>query len=969
VRGSRGARESKRVTRPSTGTVPLLQCSHALLSVTRSKKSVDCARHDWHLPASCNSSAQMEETKTHSSHLVIDAREGFFHAMLSYRVNPDADFVTKIHDKLHLLAPNAGKSVSQVNQLLDSSPFPEGFKPDQSTLNSSLRVFLDAYCLKDGVGWEGNGDAKSGGFVGAVRLSPVFVPLFSATEIVTANTELAQQGSSKGFTGSVGQMIGLAHEDMKDNVLLELIIARELHLMSKTSSKTNDKKVLFPCSYIFPLFRNADVWKAASSLPKTASALTNAKAKHAMEQMGVRYEDISPELRDGTLTVQAVWQFFTQFQGIKLYDRGEERFQVAAAANAIIGVIDEVRSIVAESKFHDLDMSSSQMYELSGFMSQLNMSNYTPILASHHVSNVFQLAELKHSRADAIVQSIAEYGVRASDKSTLPIELSKVGFAIHAAQSSPLAKPLNDRFRNFIDRDASLVTMLSSSSLFDIFLSKKFAVLCLFVFASYFCGAWIAGPIRERLRDIEVLKTIKIIQYLNAVPYFMIMLACLAAIFHSPRSSRYTLALTFVIWSILEVVGFAVASYSAIDDNCNNCVIRIPAEALSTLSNFQKCLTQPTGFVMYMGLFFCSLFGQQYTFPTLLVCQFINNIVKHTILGWSFALKYIPIFFTVLNAVGWFFVFSVMCLLRYIGNKRAFSIYKLNTAVIEDAYTTLYKKEKEEKKSRFGELCASPPSESHSQPSPSPQSPCFGVFTWKQPFSARPLFSSAVPLTEIKSVQDPSCPLVSEPLAAQPDSQAKLSGKSQKAGSKITIEDMFMSERTLQGQVLQRQRSFEKLIQDAEFINDAFQEWVGSWLSSGPDFGAVEKYFYVAPQPSSKQQAPAQANQADGDVETNAEGGGVSPPASAPATQEQSDCDPSNRHQNIIDHCFRNLSRDSTSSTSRDDSIKGMRIRGPLKHVDRAIAKVCALFCNFSTAPRIRCLCQLRSASLNFSSR
>ena len=79
-------------------------------------------------------------------------------------------------------------------------------------------------------------------------------------------------------------------------------------------------------------------------------------------------------------------------------------------------------------------------------MSQLNMSNYTPILAIHRISNVYQLAELKKSRADTIVQSIAEYGVRASDKSMLPVELSKVEFAIHAAQSSPLAKSLNSRF-------------------------------------------------------------------------------------------------------------------------------------------------------------------------------------------------------------------------------------------------------------------------------------------------------------------------------------------------------------------------------------------------------------------------------------------------------------------------------------------------------------------------------------------
>jgi hypothetical protein len=903
----------------------------------------------------------MEETKkTHSSHLVIDAREGFFHAMLSYRVSSDADLVTKIHDKLHLLAPNAGKSVSQVNQLLDSSPFPQGFKPDDSTLNSSLRVFLDAYCLKDGVGWEGDGNAKSGGFVGAVRLSPVFVPLFSATEIVTANTELAQQGSSKGFTGSVGQMIGLAHTDMQDNVLLELIVARELHLMSKTSSKTNDKKVLFPCSYILPLFRNADVWKAASSLPKTASALTNTKAKHAMEQMGVRYEDISPELRDGTLTVQAVWQFFTKFQGIKLYDRGEERFQVAAAANAIIGVIDEVRSIVAESKFHDLDMSSSQMYELSGFMSQLNMSNYTPILASHHVSNVFQLAELRHSRADAIVQSIAEYGVRASDKSTLPIELSKVGFAIQAAQSSPLAKPLNDRFRNFVDRDASFVTILSSSSLIEIVLSKKLALLIISVVSLssliFSISRIVFNPYRGSLSTTRFIG-----RFEEILPWILFLLASLVSALHSPRSGRYILALALFCMSILSVMQFVLSAQSALYDNCLDCRIPVPPDVYRTLTSVQAVLSQPTSWCIYFALAICVLFKQKFFFPVIFAGNFINAIVINSIIGWSAVFK---IFNPIPGPAVWISLFAVMCIFRYMGNKRAQLIYQLNSAETEKAFTAFHEKEKEKTSSPFVKPCASPSSKpQRSQPS------CFGIFSRKQQNPERAQ-ASGIPMRELPFVvcvpesdqhltsnscdnhREAESPLVSQAPAANPASQLNAPGKFQNI---ISIEDMFMSERTLQGQVLQRQRSFEKLIQDAEFTNDAFQEWVGSWLSSGPDFGAVEKYFYVAPQPSSKQQAPAQA---DGDVETNAERGGVSPSASAPATQEQSDRDPSNRHESkksisSIDQCFRNLSRDSTNPTSRDDSIKGKRIRGPLKHVDRAIAKVCALFCNFSTAPSV----------------
>jgi hypothetical protein len=821
----------------------------------------------------------------------IDVRGGFFHAMLSYRVNTDSDLVTKIHDKLHLLAPNAGKSVSQVNPLLDSSPFPDGFRRDESTLNSSLLVFQDVHCLKDGMGWEGDGGVKSGGFVGALRLSAVFVPIFSAINV--------DQSGEVVHRGSVGQLINLAREDMQDNVLLELIIARELYLLSKRNSKTIGKKALAPCSYIFPLFRHADIWQAVPLLPNTASVITNAKALCVMKQMEVPDEAISHELRNGTLTVHAVWEFFAQFQGIKLYDRGEERFQVLAAANAIIGVIDEVRGIVAELKFHDLKMNSSQMYELSQFMSQLNMSNYTAILASHHIRNVFQLAQLKQSRADALVQSIAEYGVRASDKSTLPIELSKLGIAIDAAnQSSELAKPLNERFRHFIDRDAAFVTMLSSSSLFDIGLSQKPAVLLLFIFSSIYAGIWGAGLVREQLQNPEEFiqgYLIRKIQSLNIIPYLMIMFACLIAVHFSPRLGRYFLAFAFLFWSILEAVSFAVAAYSAMYDNCGNCVILIPSEALSSLSNLQKSLTQPTGFVIYLGLVFAISFKQQYTFPILFICQFFNNLVKHSILGWPFALKYIPSHFTVYNAVGWLCLFFVMRVLRYIGNKRAVSIYNLNADLIEDAYTKLCERERQIG-SLFGNLCTF-----HSlEPRPS-QFPCFGIFC-KQPNSEQA--SRLAPCTTdrpVVCVSDPDHHLIAK--SSEFQEEAKRCREFQKI---VSIQEMFKTERMLRGDVLQHQCSLTELIQDAEFINDAFQEWVSSWLSDGPDLDTVQNNLYLA--------------------------------------TEQ------------IDQCFLNLCSKLTNSAYCNDSIKGMRIRGPLKHVDRAIAKVSALLCSFNIALWIKFL-------------
>jgi hypothetical protein len=848
----------------------------------------------------------MAETTKNSSHLIINVRDGFFHTMLSYRVKPDADLVTKIHDKLHLLAPNAGKSVSQVNQLLDSSPFPEGFKRDQSTLNSSLRVFLDAFCLKDGVGWEGDGDAKNGGFVGAVRLSPVFVPLFSATEIVTANSELAQQGSGK---GSVGQMIGLAHKDMQDNVLLELIIARELHLMSKTSRKTNGIKALFPCSYIFPLFRNEDVWKAASSLPKTASALTNAKAKQAMEQMGISYEAISPELRDGTLTVDAVWQFFTQFQGIKLYDRGEERFQVAAAANAIIGVIDEVRSNVAESKFHDLVMGSSQMYELAGFMSQLNMSNYTPILASHHVSNVFQLAELKHSRADAIVQSIAEYGVRASDKSTLPIELSKVWSAIQAAQSSPLAKPLNDRFRNFIDREASFVTIFASSSLFDIILSKKVALVLIFLFgaALFFQYALIWVHRSHQL----------ITHKLVGVPIILFMLSCFLAAFHTPRLGRYCLVLAFFIWAGLDTASMIIMMDSAINKNCHLCN---PADFPSDASNIQIVFFQLNNFIFLWIIAFCLAMKQQYTMLFGSVGVMIYYFVYFPVMGYPFILRKWGFSDVFNSAIFWFGTIFIMKSFQYIGNRRAQSIYQQNSKNVEDAYQELRETEIKNK-SWFGQLVIRPASES--QPS---QSTCYRIFARKQQNSKQmsgtdmvvyvPERDQCSSSNSGENQRENTQLLAQTTPTAQSASEAMTLGKSPKI---VNIPGMFSTERTLQGDVLQEQSSFEKLIKDAEFINDAFQDWVSSWLSGGPDFDAVQKYFFSPTEAF----GPDQFDRSFCNLSRKLERGGITTKSASENLSE-------NRSEEGVSY--------------EPQPIEGKLIRGPLKHVDRAIAKASTLF-------------------------
>jgi hypothetical protein len=842
----------------------------------------------------------------------IDPHEGLFHAMLSYRVNPDADLVTKIHDKLHLLSPPISvKGGPQENQLNDSPQFPKEFNRDVSTLKSSLNVFLDALCLRDGMPWEGDGGAK-GGFIGAVRLSPLFVPLLSVQ--VGANGELVHRGS-------VGQMIDLARQDMQDNVLLEFIIARELYLLSKTSRF----KSLSPCSFILPLFRDEQIWQAASRLPKTASAITNAKALEVVKQMNVPVSAISEDLKNGTLTVYAVWEFMTQFQGIKLYEHGKERFQVLEAAKTILGVaevvnnevtnlgfdnstlnfaqindrfhansqlvhdvINSVKHDVADLKLDELNKNSSQMYELSDFMLKQNMSHYTAILARHRITNVFLLADLMHIKEDVVVKSIAEEGVRATEKSTLPVELLRIRSAIHAAQSSPFAKSLNDRFLNFIDRDASFVTMLSSSSLFDILLSKKFSVWLLFLF----CAAWFIIAVVGSLQGGYFRFFI--------IPWIIFMLACLVSLSHSPRWGRYLLAIGFCCFAGEDIVRFSFSVNRFLNGDCAVDSAQC-TQMYSELSNIQKIMMLPTGWFWYLCMAFCVLFRQQFTLPILFISNCIWLCIVCPIIGYSVVIRmWGPGF--LLSPLSYLTAFLILKVLQYIGNKRAQLIYKRNSSYVEDAYKVLLNAKKENG-SFFGKLLSTLPSEAHA--------PLFGIFSRCRPVSG---FSTEVSLIEIDSSQDQHSASNSSRNHSSDEHASAVVLKT------ISISDMFKTERLLQGYLLQPHHSFENLIQDAEFINDAFQEWVSSWISDGPDFDDVQKYLYQPVQPEKNK------------------------------TADQHNAEPKHSTTKRVDDSFLCLSCKTDFDKGTKSEIenrrkaefrpKGTCIRGPLKHVDRAIAKV-----------------------------
>lgn len=738
-----------------------------------------------------------------ASHLIrIDVREGFFHAMLSYRVNPDQDFVTKIHDRTHSQSAGSFGQFNAETHTLDYCPWPRSFRRDESFRNSSLRLFQDAYCLKDGVRWEGDGGAHNGGFLGALRLSIVFAPVFSAQKkdgIVLP-------------VGSVGQMIQLSEEDTLDNVLLELIVARELHLLSRHSST----KALFPCSYILPLFRSECVWEAAKLLPKTPSTQTNTKAHRVMLSMGIPDSGLSEELRKGTLTVYEVWSFFCQFQGIKLYENGSEKFQIDAAARSILRV---VKDSMSEHMFRVMDTNCAQLYELFGFLSEQNIPYYTGILAAHNITSVYKLAVLSERGATKIAQLIAEKGTRQAYASSLACELVKLRSAVAVAKASPLSGSLNSRFRNFIDSDASLVTVLQSSSLFEILLSKKTALVAIFI-ACLVAALFTLINNDSTTTFAESRTMFTIFQSCSIVIYGVQMLAMVVAHVASPRQGKYVLSFAAFLWFCLNTWSYAVSVRSAVYEECKHCAKKDPV-VLSQNSVVLNVMCQACWPPVFAALSILMLCRQNWCVPlcltmisaTILVPAFVSIYSLPTSSNVLFVLSSVSSYNVPLLTF-WLLLYLLFRVFLRIGNQHALCIFARNSSIANEAYLNMCPNDME----RLRLL-------THSQPTAS----------------------------------------VSDKLGIALDKLQKTSG----------------------APIVQPHASFESLIKDAEFINYPFQEWLSTWLSSADANMDAASNFLCC----------------------------LSDDHNRPHPQPPEDAQFSG-------------------------AIHGIHVRGPVKHIDRAIAKV-----------------------------
>jgi hypothetical protein len=645
-------------------------------------------------------------------------------------------------------------------------------------------------------------------------------------------------------TGSVGQMIELGQQDKQDNVLLELIVAREFYLLGQKCSSN----AMLPCSYILPFFRNECVWEAALLLPKTASAKTNLKALHIMELMNLEAH-ASDELKNGTLTVADVWSFFCQFQGVKLYDHGSEQYQIEAAASCILSV---VKDFMSEYAFRDNDMNCAQLYELFSFLSSRNIPHYTGILASHNITSVQQLSHLFDHSSDNLYDLIAEDGNRHAHDSSLACELTKLRSAAAAASASPLSKSLNVRFRDFVDSDASFVTALQSSSFIDILLSKKFMLVIfsiLIVMGASICLVQLLFPNSDDFLVISRFNQNSTFFGLAIGIYVVKAAAVLVAYLQAPRSGRYVLAFAVFLWFLLSTWKYVVSVRNTVFDDCAQCP---PSEkAMLTKSYVALSILQQPCWPLVFGPSCILMLVKQHIFISAILFAFFVVVMVPTCTalytGGSLTVVPFVVFYVTLLTLFRLFV--------YLGNRRAKQIFERNSKMMNAKFHEMILKYETQHMDSFAIL--------------------------RKPGAVQELGTTSRCWASCNRIVPSS--LLRGGNAWSPFSLS--------FGNDMNPNFHKLSKTP----ILQVHNTFESLINDAEFINFPFQEWARSWLSCGGELNpdAVSKYLWC-------------------------ETASIEPEFAAMLPTKEP--------------C---------------DTINGVHARGPVKHIDRAIAKVVLLVAVF----------------------
>jgi hypothetical protein len=452
-----------------------------------------------------------------------------FHCMISYRVSSDADLARAIHDRLHFKTLNAKKKV----EFYAAAKYPSGFARARDAKQSWLNIFLDKVCLRPGRDW------ADAGFIPALLQSITMIPVLSWKESPSGGLP----------SGSVGLLAGHNAGSPVDNVLLELVLAKELHSTWQAISEnaSSSRCVLFPCMHIVPVYAQ-DFFSKLPTLSDDAPAATLQKAADVLLRVG--HHTSASFMQQ---SVKSIITYFTTLQGIKFYDLGA----TDSANEQVAGLLWDILKMQARE--FDIDRFTITAFtqnnphgsELFEFLKATDAGYLSRFLIRHGISSVALLANLQQSESSII--GLAQETSKVCNRPLMQ-ETMNIKRVINLAAASPLSLSMRNRLLNFVDKDASVLTAIYSSSAFDIMLCKPIYHLAIIAIGFVMIPFGHSALLITGVFDGSAI----ILLWTGAA----VVAASLLAMCFAPRYGRYMYALLFCGNAAIQIAVF-VAGYFA----------------------------------------------------------------------------------------------------------------------------------------------------------------------------------------------------------------------------------------------------------------------------------------------------------------------------------------------------------------------------------------------------------------------
>lgn len=263
-----------------------------------------------------------------------------------------------------------------------------------------------------------------------------------------------------------------ASDDRVDNVLLELLLAQELHLLGKGQSGST-----VACGVILPVFIGD--FPLLDLLSTHASTATNTLASSILSACKL---DVSPLCL--SRSVRDIVSFFLDFQGIRLSDYCSTYPSTVCSDHALNTISERIIKRVAkymeQGSVSVFESSRPLSQETSTWLYQRGMGIYGPILAVHNVSSLRQLSAIDVFSIN--MSTLIADAAAVSGRSVVE-EALRLQAAVQDARNDPLSTTLSSRLFHYVDVNASFLTAISSRAALEIALSKPqlkmFSLLCI----------------------------------------------------------------------------------------------------------------------------------------------------------------------------------------------------------------------------------------------------------------------------------------------------------------------------------------------------------------------------------------------------------------------------------------------------------------------------------------------------------